>query len=445
MPTTSKNDWWSCDGQGHAVAPVAKPQITPRVTRRGVLTGAAVGAVGWLAGSRALAQLAITPKSVPGKRDVLVSIFLRGGLDGLNAVVPYGEEAYYQLRPSLSIARPNDASAKPVDRCLDLDGFFGLNPALAPLLPYFREGKLAFIHAIGSGDPSHSHFEAMDAMERGLDRAGQAASGWLSRHLLATPAKKETPLRAVALGNTLPTSLSGATDALAMESVDQFKLNLDPTQEPDFQRGLKEMYGEGKDTLTTAGRETLEVLDTLNRLNPTGYMASNAAVYPKSDLGQALRQVAFLIRADVGLEVAVLDRGGWDTHFVQGSTSGLLTNQLDDVGKSVAAFAQDLGADLGSVTVVMQTEFGRRAYENSSGGTDHGHGSVMTVLGGGTKGGKVYGKWPGLKEHQLDGPGDLAVTTDYRAVLGEVLARRMGNEDLASVFPDFAGSSLGLV
>ena len=445
MPKTSKNEWWSCDGHGHGSAPVAKPYVIPTVSRRGVLTGAAVGAVGWLAGTKALAQLAVTPKTVPGKRDVLVSLFLRGGMDGLNAVVPYGEDSYYSLRPSLSLARPKDASAKQGDRVLDLDGFFGLNPALAPLLPFYREGKLAFIHAIGSGDPSHSHFEAMDAMERGLDRAGKAASGWLSRHLLATPAKKETPLRAVALGNTLPTSLSGATDALAMESLDEFKLNLDPTQEPDFQSGLKELYGEGKDTLTTAGRETLDVLETLNRLNPSAYKAINGAVYPKSDLGQALRQVAFLIRADVGLEVAVLDRGGWDTHFVQGSTSGLLTNQFDDVGKCLAAFAQDLGADLDSVTLVMQTEFGRRAYENSSGGTDHGHGSVMTVLGGGTKGGKVYGKWPGLKEHQLDGPGDLAVTTDYRTVLGEILSRRMGNEDLASVFPDFSGLGLGLV
>jgi len=286
----------------------------------------------------------------------------------------------------------------------------------------------------------------MEAMERGLSQNGErAASGWLSRHLLATPAKKETPLRAVALGGTLPTSLSGATDALAMESLDEFRLSLDPTQEPAFQRGLEELYAEGKDVLTTAGRETLEVLKTLNRLNPSAYKASNGAAYPKSDFGQALRQIAFLVRANVGLEVAVLDHGGWDTHFVQGSTSGLLTNQLTDIGACLAAFAADLGTELDSVTVVMQTEFGRRAYENSSVGTDHGHGSVMTVLGGGTKGGKVYGKWPGLEEHQLEVPGDLAVTTDYRTVLSEVLSRRMGNEDLASVFPEFDALGLGVV
>ncbi|MHB8637326.1 MAG: DUF1501 domain-containing protein [Fimbriimonadaceae bacterium] len=445
MPRTSKNDWWSCNGLGHVAAPVARPRVMPTVSRRGVLTGAAVGAVGWLAGTKALAQLAITPKTVPGRRDVLVSIFFRGGMDGLNVVVPYGEDAYHQLRPTLSLARPNDMSAKLGDRALDLDGFFGLNPALAPLLPYFRDGKLAFVHAVGSGDPSHSHFEAMDAMERGLDRAGErTASGWLTRHLMATPAKKETPLRAVAIGDTLPNSLSGATDALAMESLDEFRLNLDPTQAAAFQLGLETLYGEGKDTLTTAGRETLEVLKTLNRLNPAAYKASNGAVYPKSDFGQALRQVAFLIRADVGLEVAVLDRGGWDTHVAQGSSSGWLSIQLDDVGKSLSAFAQDLGTELADVTVVAQTEFGRRAYENSGVGTDHGHGSVMTVLGGGTKGGKVYGKWPGLEEHQLEGPGDLAVTTDYRSVLAEVLGQRMGNDDLAAVFPDFRASTLGL-
>ena len=181
MPKSPRTDWWSCDGLGHASSPVAKPRINPTVSRRGVLTGAAVGAVGWLAGTKALAQLAVTPKSVPGRRDVLVSIFLRGGMDGLNVVAPYGEDAYHKLRPSLALPRPIDASAKAADRLLDLDGFFGLNPALAPLLPSYREGKLAFIHAIGSGDPSHSHFEAMEAMERGLDQNGLAASGWLSQ------------------------------------------------------------------------------------------------------------------------------------------------------------------------------------------------------------------------------------------------------------------------
>ncbi len=446
MPNPSQHDWWSCDGRGHTNSPVAKPRLSPRFSRRGVLTGAAVGAVSWLAGSKALAQLAVAPKTVPGKRDVLVSIFLRGGMDGLGIVCPYGEAAYYKLRPSLALAKPNDNSAKVEDRCIDLDGFFGLNPKLAPLLPLYREGKMAFVHALGSGDPSHSHFEAMDAMERGLHHEGEhAASGWLSRHLLTTPAKKETPLRAVAIGATLPNSLGGATDALALESLDQFRISNDSGNEAVFREELEALYAAGKDTLTTAGRETLEVLSTLNRLNPSGYKPDHGAAYPKSDLGDALRQVAFLIRADVGLEVAVLDKGGWDTHVAQGSTGGWLAYLLDDLGKALAAFAQDLGPELGNVTVVAQTEFGRRAYENSGAGTDHGHGSVMTVLGGGTIGGKVYGKWPGLEDHQLDGPGDLAVTTDYRSVLSEVITKRMGNPDAGKVFMDFSGQELGLV
>jgi uncharacterized protein (DUF1501 family) len=367
-------------------------------------------------------------------------------MDGLSVVAPYGEDAYHRLRPSLALAKPGDTSSKVGDRALDLDGFFGLNPSLAPLLPLFREGKLAFVHALGSGDPSHSHFEAMEAMERGLYSANEpAASGWLSRHLLATPAKKQTPLRAVALSSTLPNSLSGATDALAMESLDQFRISGDSGNEAAFRAKLSDLYADGKDTLTTAGRETLEVLSTLNRLNPSAYVPDNGAKYPKSDLGDALRQVAFLIKADVGLEVAVLDKGGWDTHVAQGSTGGWLAYLLDDLGKAMAAFAQDLGSELGNVTVIAQTEFGRRAYENSGAGTDHGHGSVMTILGGGTKGGTVYGKWPGLEQHQLDGPGDLAVTTDYRSVLSEVISKRMGNPDSSKVFMDFNGPELGLI
>lgn len=437
-----RNGWWSCDGNGHAASP-ASPRVHQGVSRRGVLTGAGLGAVSWLAGSKALAQIAVSPRAVQ-PRDVLVSIFFRGGMDGLNVVVPYAEDAYYRRRPSLAIPRPNDARAKQTDRAIALDGFFGLNPKLLPLVPLFQSKQLAFVHAVGSHDPSHSHFESMEAMERGLDRAGQAADGWLTRHMLATPARLETPLRAVALGGTLPASLSGATSALAMESVDEFRIDLDPTKEAEFRQKLARLYGEGRDVLTTAGRETLEVLGTLNRLSPKDYRPSNGAAYPSSDLGQALQQVAFLIRADVGLEVAVLDKGGWDTHVAQGSTTGWLAGQLDDVARCLAAFAQDMGADLNHVTLVAQTEFGRRVYENDGEGTDHGHGSVMTLLGGGVKGGKVYGVWPGLEDSQIEGPGDLAVTTDYRAVLGEVLANRMGNPDVGSVFEgSFAG--LGLV
>ena len=205
MKMQTGSDWWSCDGKGHVAAPVARPRVSPTVSRRGVLTGAALGAVSWLARTPAIAQIAVAPKSIPGKRDVLVSIFLRGAMDGLNVVAPYAEDAYHRLRPVLALPNPNDKTTKAADRCLDLDGFFGLHPAMAPVLPLFQSGKLAFVHASGSNDQSHSHFESMDCMERGLSFDGQrTAGGWLSRCLLATPAVKPTPLRAVAIGQTNP-------------------------------------------------------------------------------------------------------------------------------------------------------------------------------------------------------------------------------------------------
>ena len=366
-------------------------------------------------------------------------------MDGLSVVVPYGEDAYHRSRPSLALGSPGDRTRSAADRALDLDGFFGLNPRLSALLPLYRSGKLAAVHAVGSHDGTHSHFEAMDAMERGLDRASQgAASGWLTRHLLATPAQKSTPLRAVALGGTMPNSLSGATDALAMESLADFRLNLDDEREGEIRAALESLYADGRDTLTTAGRETLEALRTLRQLDPRSYVPANGARYPKSDLGKALQQIAFLVRADVGLEVACLDKGGWDTHVAQGSTGGWLGGLLDDLGGSLAAFANDLGPAMDNVTVTVQTEFGRRAYENSGLGTDHGSASAMFAIGGGVKGGKVYGKWPGLEESQLSGPGDLKVTTDYRDVLGEALSKRMRDPDVRSVFPQWSPSFPGI-
>lgn len=439
-------DWWSCDGDGHSHAqPVAEPLVSPTLSRRGILTGVTLGAVSWMTRSTALSQISVAPRESLKDRDVLVSIFLRGGMDGLSVVVPYGESAYHRARPSLGLGAPGDRSRAVGDRVLDLDGFFGLNPRLAPILPLYREGSMAIVQAVGSGDQTRSHFEAMEAMERGLDRSTQgAASGWLTRHLLATPAKKTTPLRAVALGGTMPNSLSGATDALAMGSLSDFKLDLEKNRDSDIRQALEELYSDGSDTLTVAGRETLEVLNTLNKLDPAAYQPRSGVAYPKSDLGQALKQIAFLAQADIGLEVACLDKGGWDTHVAQGSTGGWLGGLLDDLGQSLAAFSSDMGPGMKRVTVIVQTEFGRRAYENSGLGTDHGRASAMFVIGGAVRGGKVYGKWPGLEDRQLDGPGDLKVTTDYRDVLGEALTKRMADPDVPAVFPGWTPSSQGI-
>jgi uncharacterized protein (DUF1501 family) len=242
----------------------------------------------------------------------------------------------------------------------------------------------------------------------------------------------------------MPDALRGATNALALDSLNDFRLDTPTEEQEQVRSALADLYSTGKDPLTLAGRETLQVLGQLARLNPASYVPAAGATYPDSDLGRALKQVAFLIKANIGLEIACLDKGGWDTHYGQ-NLAGLLTGLQDDLAKCIAAFTSDLGQELSRVTVVVQTEFGRRLRENQSLGTDHGRGSVMFLAGGGVKGGKVYGKWPGLEDHQLDPEGDLRVTTDYRAVLSEVLQNRMHTPNVGEVFNQFASTPVGIV
>jgi uncharacterized protein (DUF1501 family) len=426
--------WFDCDGEDHVG--LERPVVRPQISRRAVVTSAALGAVGWLAGNRALAQVTFSPQG--GPRDVLVSVFLRGGADGLSMVVPYGDDAYHRARPVLRVPAPDDGGTASAARALDIDGFFGLHPSLAPLLPLFRDGSMAAVHACGSGDRTRSHFEAMNLMERGLEATTQGpASGWLARYLSETDPVRPTPVRAVAIGGTLPDSLRGATDAIALTSLDAFKLDADDRA----REILRDLYGTGDDPFTAAGRETLEVLDSLRGLGP--FTGSTSAAYPDTALGTALRQVAYLVKADVGLEVACVDKGGWDTHYGQ-NLAGLMPNLLEDLANSLAAFARDLGDEMSRVTVVVQTEFGRRLQENVSLGTDHGRASAMLLLGGGIAGGKVHAVWPGLDRQSLDDVGDLRVTTDYRTVLSEVLESRMGLEKAASIFDPLSPHRLGI-
>jgi uncharacterized protein (DUF1501 family) len=411
-----KAEWWSCDDYSRS----------QRVSRRGLLVGSGLALCTLALKRTALAQIAL--RTGEGKDgETLVVVFLRGGMDGLSAVIPHGEDAYYRARPALSIAKPHDGSVNREDRALDLNGFFGLHPALASLMPLYDKGQMAFVHGIGSMDGSHSHFEAMYAMERGLASSAPGdPSGWLARHLISTSIENESALRAVAIGATMPDSLRGASNALALESLDDFRLEGDA----EFRRALDTLYvGGGSDPLTHAGRQTLKALDAVTTMSPDA-----AKSYPPSDLGQGMRQVAQLIKARVGLEVACLDKTGWDTHVAQGRGTGILASNLADLAQSFAAFSADLGSAMSKVTVVAQTEFGRRVRENDGYGTDHGHGSVMFLMGGAVKPG-VHAKWPGLEDSQLSGPGDLQVTTDYRNVLAEILAKRLGNANSGSVFP----------
>lgn len=444
-----RSDWTFCNGEGGLGERVndesrrAKTHRSPvegAVSRRSVLGLGSIGLLSFLASRRsALAQVGLSPDSE--NRDLLVVVFLRGGADGLNVVVPYADPDYHRARPSLRLLGPKDSGAA-ADRVLDLDGFFGLHPALAPLLPAYRDGRMAVVHAVGSGDQSRSHFEAMSAMERGLPNAvSGAASGWLARYLTASQSNSDSPLRAVALGPILPDSLRGGVAGSSIQSVADFRLAANSESAKSFERLLKVAYATGEDEAHRAGRDTLRILDALAKLNPK---ASAGGAYPNSDLGEGLKQVAMLAKAGVGLEVAALDKGGWDTHVAQGSSTGWLAGLLDDLAKSIAAFSEDMGDRMERTTLVVMTEFGRRVQENTGLGTDHGRASMMLLLGGGIRGGKVHADWPGLREDQLEGPGDLRVTTDYRHVLAEILEKRMGFADSAEIFEGLRPLSLSL-
>jgi len=405
-----------------------------KVSRRQLLRGA-------------LTDVALNP-SKETARDILVTVFMRGGADGLNIVVPYAEDAYHRHRPNLCVPVPTDKTAAAAARAIDLDGFFGMNPAMAPLVPHWHDGIVSFVHAIGSADQTRSHFEAMMTMERGQpnDETG-AASGWLARHLSTSAPEKSSPLRAVAFSNTMPDILRGATDATALNSLNDFRLVVPGggRRETEMRSALAAFYAEGSDAAAEAGRETLAVLETLNRLSPASYKPANGAAYPVSDLGTGLRQVACLVRGNVGLEVACLDHRGpysWDTHVTQNPFFG---QQLGDLATALAAFLRDMGPEMARITLVVFTEFGRRLQEGSSLGTDHGRGSCMFLMGRNIVGGKVFRRWPGLEEKQLEPPGDLRVTTDYRDVLAEIVTKRLQNPRLSDIFPDYTPNPLGVV
>ncbi len=381
-------------------------------------------------------RMAFAPRHSGPRGDVLVVVFLRGAADVLNMVVPHGEAAYYDLRPTLGIPRPDDLRAGNGERALDLDGFFGLHPAMAPLLEPWSAGHLGLVHAVGAPDESRSHFKAMALMERGVDDESGPGSGWIGRHLASLDTGNRSPLRAIGLGQSPQVSLRGPIPVTALQSIADFHLGGDLKAAGLMRRSLATLY-RGDGPLEAIGRETLDILDTLQALNPAAYKPGGGAVYPITDFGLGLRQIAMLVKAEAGLEVAAIDLGGWDTHFGQGGSQGLMASLLSDLAGGLAAFHADLADRIDKLTIVVMSEFGRRAYENASLGTDHGHGSMMMLLGGSVAGGKVHTDWPGLQDGQLFGPGDLAVTLDYRHVLGELVAKRLHNPALGTVFPDF--------
>ncbi len=372
----------------------------------------------------------------PARRGkVLVAVFQRGAADGLNIVVPFGEAAYYAMRPAISVPAPSRAAA-PAAATIDLDGFFGLHPALAPLKAIYDARHLAIVHAAGSPDPTRSHFDAQDYMESGTPGLKSTPGGWLNRCL--TPEAQPSPVRAVALGFSLPRALRGSNSAIAVSRLDDFRV-ANSAVRPEFQT----MYRDAEDArLRSTGTDAFEAIALLDALRKRPYAPAGGAVYPPGRFGESMRQIAQLIKADAGLEVAFSDIGGWDHHVNEAGANGAegqLANLLADFARTLAAFRLDLGDRIEDVVLVTMSEFGRTARENGTRGTDHGHANVMFVMGGAVKGGKVYGDWPGLQPEQLYEGRDLNVTTDFRDVLGEVVSKQLGNQDMEAVFPGYKG------
>ncbi len=423
------------------------------VSRRTFLTRGVQSAAALMFGNSMVALPTWTPRftladpDVGPAGDTLVCIFLRGGADGMNIIVPHGDEQYYEHRPFIGIPRPDDNGAVN-GRLLDLDGFFGLHPALEPLHSIYQAGDMAFVHATGSPDETRSHFEAMDLMERGATTNGDYA-GWIARHLSTLDTGNSSALRAIGVGDMLPASLTGSVSATALQSIADYHLGVGnhllgrDEQVGEMQSLLQSLYNQQEDLLTGAANQTFSAIDMLTKLHVEGNVG-NGRSYPEREFGEAMKMVAQLIKADVGVEVATIDLGGWDTHVAQGSTEGQMANLIGELGQGLAAFYEDLQEKMGNVTVIVMSEFGRRLQENGGLGTDHGHGNMMMLLGGGINGSSVYADWPGLHEEQLSGPGDLAITTDYRNVLGELIRKRLGNGRLADIFPGYTVNEMGV-
>ncbi len=369
-----------------------------------------------------------------GKRKILITIFQRGAVDGLNAVVPHGESEYYNLRPTIAISKPNQT-----DGAINLDGFFGLHPSLKPLEKFWQSKQLAIVHSVGSPDNTRSHFDAQDYMESATPGVKSTRDGWLNRILQSENKKDASPFQAVAMTGQLPRSLMGRAPTVAMTNLADFAINAGAYTSA-VQGGFEGIYQQinAKDSLGETGKETFEAVNFLKKANPAQYKAANGAQYPNSALGRSLLQIAQLIKANVGLEVAFAESGGWDTHSNEGGARGQLANLLRDFGQSIAALATDLGAQMDDVVILTMSEFGRTARQNGTNGTDHGHGNQMLILGNAVKGGKVYGEWKGLKDDQLNEGRDLAVTTDFRDVFAEIAGRHLGNTAYDKIFPGYS-------
>jgi uncharacterized protein (DUF1501 family) len=390
-------------------------------------------------GAMAMLSLGFAPSflgraaaAVNARRKLLIAIFQRGAVDGLNMIVPHGEADYYRLRPTIAIPRPG---RDPMGSAIDLDGFFGLHPSMAPLEPLWDNHSLAIVHACGSPDNTRSHFDAQDYMESATPGVKATRDGWLNRYLQVS-SEERNPLRGVALARTMPRSLEGPAPALAIGSVDEFGVR-------GAAAAFEDQYEHASDSLlSAAGSDAFAAMRTLRQAAGTPYRPAAGVEYPNTAFGKALAEIARLAKADVGLEVAFTELGNWDHHVNEGSVTGQIATRLDEFSRGLAALAADLGDRLADTVIVTMSEFGRAVAENGNGGTDHGHGNAMMVIGGSVRGG-VHGTWPGLADaHRFEGR-DLAVTTDFRGVFSEIVAAHMGvaRESLSRIFPGYSAAS----
>jgi uncharacterized protein (DUF1501 family) len=411
------------------------------MTRRSFMKGGALALLALGAPPQFVVRTALA-QARGARSKVLVVVFQRGAVDGLSMLVPHGDPDYYSARAGIAIDQPSRA-----DGALDLDGFFGLHPALSPLEPIWNERRLAAVHACGSPDTTRSHFDAQDYMESGTPGVKSTPDGWLARGLVATAGVTPSPFRAVALGPSLPRALRGNAGAVAMSSLADFDVREAAalTGALTASKGFESLYEQGvRDLLYGTGRETFDAVKMLKAAAPQRLQPAHGAIYPRGRFGDSLRQIAQLIRADVGLEVAFADMNGWDTHAAQGGARGQLALRLGEFAAALAAFDRDLGDRMGDVVVLTMSEFGRTVRENGNRGTDHGHGTAMFVIGGAVRGGQVHGRWPGLLREQLHEGRDLAVTTDFRSLFAEVAVRHLG-VPVDPLFPGFTAQPLELL
>jgi uncharacterized protein (DUF1501 family) len=402
------------------------------ITRRGFLKGGALALVGTSAIPSFLTRSVMAQlTTAQARKKRLVVIFQRGAADGLNIVVPYAEPSYYQMRPTIAIPR---------SQVVDLDGYFGLHPAMASLKPLWEQKHLAIVQGAGSPDPSRSHFDAQDYMESGTPGVKATVDGWLNRALQAEDAAhhaKTTPFRAVAMGTQLPRTMQGKIQAVALSNLQDFSVGGKSSVAQPVSATFEAMYDESADAvLHGTGQETFEAVKMLRAADPAKYQPAAGVNYPKGQFGDSMKQLAQLMKADLGVEAAFCDIGGWDTHQNQGAADGQLAGRLREFSQSISAFWMDMGTQAEDLVVVTMSEFGRTAHQNGTGGTDHGHANVMFVLGGGVRGGRMYGTWPGLAPEQLNEGRDLKVTTDFRQVLAEVTYKQLGARNTELTFPE---------